>query len=94
MVLHPLTHRNSQESEELRKQAFHYDIAYHLIYEIVAVRKRNGAYELQVKWIGLQAKEDMSWGPLQNIRDDGPGIPEDFLHKSGDRNLKREIIDL
>lgn len=94
MVPYPVTKGNERASEELLEQASHYDLTYHLVDEIRGIRKRKGSYEVLIRWMGLNNDDEMTWEPLENIRDDLPGILEDDLYTPGDRNLKREIIDL
>lgn len=94
MVPYPVIRRSNSASEGLCQQVEHFDTTYHLVDEIKGVRKRKGSYEVTVKWLGFDDDEDMTWDPIDNIRDDLPGILEDFLYTPKERNLKRKTIDL
>lgn len=94
LVPYPITTRTKQALLELKQQAADYDTTYHLVDVIKGVRKRGREFEVLVKWLGFDADQDETWEPVGTMKDDLPGMLEDFLHTSGDRNLKRQIIDL
>lgn len=44
-------------------------------------------------WIGFDACDDDKRVANDTMLEDFPGVLEDFLYTSGDRNLKKEIPD-
>lgn len=48
------------------------------------------AYEV----VGIWPADWQTWEPLHYILKNALGVLEDFLHTSGDRNIKREMLDI
>lgn len=91
---YPITKSAEQTSEELKHQVLHFDPGYHLVDGIVGICNCKVELELLIKWSGLEGDVDRMWEPLNTIQEDVPGVLEDFIHTSGDRNLKRGVLDL
>lgn len=94
IVPHQITRRKEGASYELVQQMKHFDKRYHLVEEITDVQKNKKAYKVKIRWTGFDDDEDMTWEPIFNIRDDLPDVLQAVSHTAGERNLKREIIDL
>lgn len=93
LVPYPITPTTEQTSKELKQQATYYDMMTQIVDRIKGVRKRKGKYELLVAWMGYE-EGDNTWEPIETMLEDIPGVVEDYMYTAGDRNLKREIIDL
>ncbi len=48
--------------------------------------------EVQVEWEGLPDTIDRTWELLYQVREDIPGMFEDFFHTSGERALKKKAL--
>lgn len=46
------------------------------------------------QWLEFDAGDNVIWEAHEKMREDLPGVLEAFLHTAGDRNMKKEIIDL
>ena len=57
--------------------------------DIHAIRREKDELEVYIEWDGLPAEADRSWEPIGVVREDLPGVLEDYLHTEGDRDLKR-----
>lgn len=79
--------------EQLQEQATHYDATYHLGHKITGARKRKGGYDLKIKWMRLHNEKNVSWEPVNNIRDILAVVLEDALHTAGNHKIKREILE-
>lgn len=44
--------------------------------------------------MGFDEADNETWEPLASVMEDESGTLEDFLQSPGDRNMKREILDL
>lgn len=93
-TLYPISHMGTQASNELKEGAVHYDARYYLVNEICKVRKRRGKYDVLVSCLGFEKGEDKAWESLTQEMEDMPVILEDFLYSSGNRNMKKESLDL
>lgn len=49
-----ITHRAGQASIALKQQAKNYDAKYHPAHFFNGIRKKNGRYEVLVKWLGFE----------------------------------------
>lgn len=94
LVPYPITKNCTYISEELRFQADHFDKKCHLVEMITGVRKYKGSFEIKIRWTGYDHADDEKWEPISQKNEKIPGILENYLHTAGDRNLKREIINL
>lgn len=94
MIPYPISRNATMISEELKQQATYYDTNFHLVQEICDIRERRGEFQVLIRWAGLDEDEDRTWEPIRQIRDDLPGVLEDYLHTSGKRNIKRNALDL
>lgn len=50
--------------------------------------------KIQVEWAGLPDVEDYTWEPRQQEHGDVTGLLEDYLHSSGDHDLKLKPLNL
>ena len=55
---------------ELLKAAEHTEAVYQDAHELVGIRKRGDALEIQIKWEGLPDAEDWTWEPLSQVHED------------------------
>lgn len=94
MLPYTISTTTAHISEELIEQAIYYDTTFLLVDEICDIRTRNGEFQFLIRWAGLSEDADRTWEPLSQIRDDIPRVLEDFLHTAGNRNLKRNTLDL
>lgn len=86
-----VTHNNSRVSEELRQQAFYSDATCYRVDNIVGVRKKRGDNELQITWEDFVVNNDVTWKPIENIRDDLKEVLADILHTPSNWNWKCEM---
>lgn len=93
MLPYPAARRGEQASIELKKQAEHYDTQYHLVESICGVRERDDKFEVLVRWLGFEEGNNETWEAFDEMKDDLPGVTEDFLYSAGDRNIKRKFFD-
>lgn len=54
----PVTRRDEQGSVEIREQSDHCDLQYHVVELVSKVKKRNGKYQVLVKWLGFDTGGD------------------------------------
>lgn len=94
MLSYPVSQQGELAFAELVKQADHYDTSYHLVDSIRGIRKKGSEYDVLMKWLGFEKGNDKTWEAHSSVKEDMPGTLEDYLHSAGDRNIKREVIDL
>ena len=84
----------NQLSPSILKTALHTEARY---YTTETLRDINydydGELKVKVEWQGLHDDVDMTWEPVIQVHEDMPGLPEDFLHTSGKRPLKRRRLE-
>lgn len=94
MIPYPVARRGKQASVEIRQQAQLYDTKYRLAHSIRVIWKKGREHEVLVKWMGFEQNDNETWEAFGNIKEYLRGVLEEFLHTSGDLNLKTEILDL
>lgn len=70
------------------------DLSCHLVDIIRGVQNCQGIYEMLVCWWGFKNGQDETRKSIARVMDVVPGNLEDFIHPSGEENVKREILDL
>lgn len=93
-VTFPIATCVTQASSEQMQQAARYDTTCHLGDAIEKVQKLGVEFEVLAKWLGFDGGENETWEPVGTEKDNFPRMFEDFVPTLGERNLKRQIIDL
>lgn len=92
MLLYRADMQDEIVDPKLMKQAEFSEASVQILKHIHAIRKKNNEYEVQFEWEGLPQTNDWSWEPIDSIREDVPGVLEDFLHTAGNRLIKRKVL--
>lgn len=83
---------SSYASAELIKHSKHLKMDYDIVEDVKRIRRRDGKYELIVKWDSWE-EENQTWQPFNLMREDIPGLVEVYLHSSSERILKRTGLE-
>ena len=92
MLLYRAGQDGLEISPELLRAAEHTDAQYERANELLALRKKNDIFEIQVEWEGLPENIDFTWEPMNRLHQDIPGMVEQFLSTSGQRSLKEKAL--
>lgn len=94
MVVYLVTKSCENTFNEVKPRAAHYAATYYLVNEICGIRKRIGSFQVRVEWSWFKYDADMTGEQVGSIKEDVVGMLKNFSHTAGDRNLKREVLDL
>lgn len=78
-------------SPSLMRAAIHSEARYETAETVRGIRSA-GSIEVRVEWTGPPDEVDHTWEPLMQVSEDLPGLLADYLHTSGDRDLKRRAL--
>ena len=58
------------------------------------IRRKDTSFEFMIEWEGLPDSVDMTWEPLETVKEDLPGIIQDYLYTANKRELKHQALKL
>lgn len=70
------------------------DASTHIMKKLNSERMKNGEYEISISWEDWDDALDRTWEPLTQLKEDVPGLVEDFLHSPGQGSIKARILYL
>lgn len=61
-----------------------------MVVALQCIRNAEERMRINVEWDGLPARKDWTWEPIEQVREDLPGMLEDYLAAEGHRVLKTQ----
>lgn len=92
-MIHYMSKREGTEvNEKLLSYAQFAEENYQVVKAIRNIGQNQDGTFLQIEWEGLPDTEDFTWEPVRQVKEDVPGLLEDFLHSPGNRVIKRSTL--
>ena len=93
-----LLYRSDMENQPVTPSLLSYaeflESSIQVITTLHSIQKHGNSFSVLVEWDGLPDKCDYTWEPAKQIKEDAPGILEDFLYTTGQRGLKRQALSI
>lgn len=93
MVHYPAMARDALASDELKAQAEHLRSSYYIFESVKGIRRFKRRFELLIQRLEWD-EAGRTWESFDQMKEDIPGMVEDYLHTAGDRNLRRTALSL
>ena len=74
--------------------AKHSEVVVEMAKRIRDIRRKDNSFEFMIEWEGLPDSVDMTWEPLETVKEDLPGILQDYLYTANKRELNHQALKL